>query len=417
MVEYLHHLAVFVVALVTCLAATPVVRRVAVALGAVAEPGERHVHTDPTPTLGGLALFAGVLAAIAAASRLSTFDEVFRTTSEPEAVVLAGLVVVAVGARDDLRGVSAPGKLAAQVLAAGMLVLLGGVYLRWIYIPGLLPGSNGNIVVLGFDLAALLTVVAIVAMINAVNLVDGLDGLAAGIVVIAALALFSYVQLSDAWARDLPSSAPMLLAAVAGACGGFLFHNFHPASIFMGDTGAMLLGLVLGAGGVSAISWTAAPNQGDFVAISIPVLVPALVLAVPFVDTIWTILRRLRSGRAVFSPDKEHLHHRLLEIGNSHRRAVFTMYYWSALLAFGAVAAGLLPRPLLLAILACGIALGWAIVTVARRAGRRRRSALRPAQASGGRRQRRDEIVPLRKSFSPNRKTALDQPKRIKGRL
>ncbi|HWB73098.1 MAG TPA: MraY family glycosyltransferase, partial [Egibacteraceae bacterium] len=347
MVEYLHHLAVFVVALVTCLAATPVVRRVAVALGAVAEPGERHVHTDPTPTLGGLALFAGVLAAIAAASRLSTFDEVFRTTSEPEAVVLAGLVVVAVGARDDLRGVSAPGKLAAQVLAAGMLVLLGGVYLRWIYIPGLLPGSNGNIVVLGFDLAALLTVVAIVAMINAVNLVDGLDGLAAGIVVIAALALFSYVQLSDAWARDLPSSAPMLLAAVAGACGGFLFHNFHPASIFMGDTGAMLLGLVLGAGGVSAISWTAAPNQGDFVAISIPVLVPALVLAVPFVDTIWTILRRLRSGRAVFSPDKEHLHHRLLEIGNSHRRAVLIMYYWSALLAFGAVAAGLVPRAVL----------------------------------------------------------------------
>lgn len=356
------HLLVFGVAFATVALVTPLVRRLATWGGAVAEPGERHVHTRRTPTLGGLGIFAGVLAAIAVGSRLGSFAEVFRTTSEPEAAVLAGVLLVAIGVVDDTRGVSAPAKLAGQITAAGILVLLGGVQLRFVY----LPGNPGSIVSLNFDLAALLTIIAVVAMINAVNLVDGLDGLAAGIVAIAATALFFYAVMSEAVTDQATTSAPLLLAAVSGAALGFLLHNFNPASIFMGDTGAMLLGMLLATGGVAAIGGTVAPSRGDFAAISVPVLVPVLVLAVPFFDTTSTILRRLLSGRAIFSPDKEHLHHRLMEIGHSHRRAVLIMYYWSALIAFAAVGVGVLPLPVVTGVLGAGIAGAVAFVAAGR---------------------------------------------------
>ncbi|HEY8339618.1 MAG TPA: MraY family glycosyltransferase [Egibacteraceae bacterium] len=356
------HLIVFGVAFATVALVTPLVRRLATWGGAVAEPGERHVHTRRTPTLGGLAIFAGVLAAIGVGSRLGSFAEVFRTTSEPEAAVLAGILLVAIGVVDDTRGVSAPAKLAGQTTAAGILVLLGGIQLRFVYI----PGNPGSIVSLNFDLAALLTIFAVVAMINAVNLVDGLDGLAAGIVAIAATALFFYAVLSEAVTDQATTSAPLLLAAVSGASLGFLLHNFNPASIFMGDTGAMLLGMLLATGGVAAIGGTVAPSRGDFAAISVPVLVPVLVLAVPFFDTTSTILRRLLSGRAIFSPDKEHLHHRLMEIGHSHRRAVLIMYYWSALIAFGAVGVSVLPLPVVTGVLGAGIAGALAFVAAGR---------------------------------------------------
>ncbi|MBW3603176.1 MAG: undecaprenyl/decaprenyl-phosphate alpha-N-acetylglucosaminyl 1-phosphate transferase, partial [Actinobacteria bacterium] len=247
----LDHLVVFLVALGTTVVATPPVRALARRLGAVDEPEERRVHAAPTPTLGGLGLLAGVLAAIGAGALLPGFDEVFATTSEPEAIVLAAVVIAGVGAVDDLRGMSAPVKLAGQLLAAGMLVLFG-VSMLFIWI----PGNPGSIVSLTPDLGALLTIAAIVAMINAVNLVDGLDGLAAGIVAIASVALFCYVQYSGHSTVSLTTSAPLLLPALAGACVGFLFYNFNPASIFMGDTGAMLLGLLLGAAGVSAVGGT-----------------------------------------------------------------------------------------------------------------------------------------------------------------
>ena len=360
------HLLVFGVAFATVAIVTPVVRRVALWGGAVAEPGERHVHTRRTPTLGGLGMFAGVVAAIAVASRLDGFSEVFRTTSEPEAAVLAGILLVGIGVVDDTRGVSAPAKLAGQITAAGILVLLGGLQLRFVY----LPGNPGSVVSLGTDLAALLTIVAVVAMINAVNLVDGLDGLAAGIVAIAAIGMFFYAVLNEAVTDQATTSAPLLLAAVSGVALGFLLHNFNPASIFMGDTGSMLLGMLIAAGGVATIGGTVAPSRGDFAAISVPVLVPVLVLAVPFFDTTSTILRRLLSGRAIFSPDKEHLHHRLMEIGHSHRRAVLIMYYWSALIAFGAVGVGLLPLPVVSTVVGAGIAAAVVFAAVGRLARR-----------------------------------------------
>jgi UDP-GlcNAc:undecaprenyl-phosphate GlcNAc-1-phosphate transferase len=355
------YLVIAGVAFAAVLIATPLVGWLARRVGAVAEPGGRHIHTVPTPTLGGLALFAGVLAAIAAASRLGRFEEVFRTTTEPEAIVLASLVVVALGVADDVRGISAPAKVAGQILASGTLVLFG-IALRYVYLPG---GAGGEVLSLTPDLSAVLTIVGIVAMMNAVNLVDGLDGLAAGIVTIAAAALFVYTALAEN-AGQAPSSAPLVLAALVGACLGFLVHNFNPATIFMGDTGAMLLGLLLGSAGVSAVGSTIQPTGGTFAAVSIPVLVPVLVLAVPFLDTIWTIIRRLLSGRAVFSPDKQHLHHRLLEIGHSHRRAVLIMYYWSGLLAFVAVGVSLLSRQVLATVVGSGIGLALTVMVAGR---------------------------------------------------
>jgi UDP-GlcNAc:undecaprenyl-phosphate/decaprenyl-phosphate GlcNAc-1-phosphate transferase len=344
------YLVVFGVAMATVGVVTPIVRWGSLRFGVgVDEPDARKMHHRPIPRLGGLALFAAMIAAIGVASVLPTFDEVFAETSEPEAIILAAVVIVGLGLFDDTRGISAPAKLAGQILAAGILVLFG-FRLLFVYIP------PGTVISLSPDLGALLTIVAIVSMINAVNLVDGLDGLAAGIGAIAAAALFWYVTSAEPLAQvGLASSAGLMLAICVGAAVGFLFYNFNPASIFMGDTGAMLLGLLLAAAGISAIQGTIQPARGTFAALSVPVLIPALVLAVPLFDTVWAILRRLRSGGAVFSPDKKHLHHRLVEIGHSHRRAVLIMYYWSALVAFAAVGVGLLPLPVVGIVVASGI--------------------------------------------------------------
>lgn len=396
-------LVVAAVAFATVVVTTPIVRWLSFKVGAVDRPGGRRTHLRPTARLGGLALFAGFLAAVAAASRLPTFEPVFATTSEPEAIVLAAAVVVVVGLVDDIRGVSAPVKLAGQTLAAGTLALFG-VLLRYVYI----PGSPGSLVVLATDLAVLFTILAVVAMINAVNLVDGLDGLAAGIVAIAAIALYAYVRFAALETVSLPPSSELVFAAVAGVCLGFLVFNSHPASIFMGDTGAMLLGLLLGAGGVLYMGGTFAPRGPDFAAFAVPVLVPALVLAVPFIDTSWAILRRLRSGRAVFSPDKKHLHHRLVEIGHSHRRAVLIMYYWSALLAFTAVGVGLFPLHVVVTVFAAGCSLALAVVAGARLA---RRSA------GGGAREGTDFVPDFTKSLEADPNRGSDQRKRGQGRL
>jgi UDP-GlcNAc:undecaprenyl-phosphate/decaprenyl-phosphate GlcNAc-1-phosphate transferase len=362
------YLIVFAVAMATVAAVTPVVRWVSLRFGVgVDQPEARKMHRRPTSRLGGLGLFAAMITGIGVASLLTTFDDVFAETSEPEAIILAAVVIVGLGLFDDTRGISAPAKLAGQILAAGILVLFG-FRLLFVYIP------PGTVISLSPDLGALITIVAIVAMINAVNLVDGLDGLAAGIAGIAAAALFWYVTQAEPLAQvGLASSASLMLAICVGAAVGFLFFNFNPASIFMGDTGAMLLGLLLAAAGISAIQGTVQPARGTFAALSVPVLVPALVLAVPLFDTIWAILRRLRSGGAVFSPDKKHLHHRLVEIGHSHRRAVLIMYYWSALVAFAAVGVGLLPLPVVGAVVAVGVAFAVLFAGVNRLLDRRRR--------------------------------------------
>lgn len=326
------YLIVTAVAFATTVAMLPLIKRLARVIGAVSYPEARHIHTTPTPVLGGLAMFAGVVAAFFAGSQLASFGDVFGQTSDPEAVLLAASVVVLLGVVDDVRGMAAPVKLTGQMLASALIVLFG-VSLLFIYI----PGDPGSIISLGPDLATLLTVAAIVIMINAVNLADGLDGLAAGMVGIAALALLVYVEMAEGIGTillDTPTVAPLVLCALIGVCSGFLLFNFHPASIFMGDTGSMLLGMLLAAAGIAALEAVVRPSRSDIAGISVPVLVPALVLAVPLFDTVWAIGRRVRTGGSVFAPDKGHLHHRLVMMGHSQRRAVMMMYYWSAVFAF-----------------------------------------------------------------------------------
>ncbi|HEX9766663.1 MAG TPA: MraY family glycosyltransferase [Nitriliruptorales bacterium] len=338
------HLIVFGVAALVTIVTTPLAGRVAWALGAVDQPTARKVHLEPTPRLGGLALLAGFLASLGVARLLPALEPAFSSTAELVGVVFGVLVIVAVGLVDDTRGLEPPVKLAGQILAA-IGPLLFGVQLIYAWVPGL------EVVALSADLGFPLTILAMVAMINAVNLIDGLDGLAAGIVGIAAIAFFVFTMAAESAgiAEAAPSVAPVIASALAGMCLGFLVHNFHPAKIFMGDAGSMMLGLLLASAGVSYVGRTTAPNYADFAG-SIPLLIPVLILAVPFVDTAFAIVRRLVKRQPLATADKGHLHHLLITFGHSHRRAVLTMYFWSAFLAFVTVGFALIDTVLFVSI-------------------------------------------------------------------
>ncbi len=324
---------------------SPLARRFAVWVGAMARVRDRDVHAIPTPRLGGLAMYAGIAAGLLVAARLPALQSVFTESREPQAVLLAGGLICLLGAIDDRWGLDALTKLAGQILAAGVMVLQG---VQLLYLPD--PTGRYGFISLGPDVGVPLTVLLVVLTINAVNFIDGLDGLAAGVVGIASVAFFVYsYQLSvvHGLVRAVP---PTLLAAVlVGACVGFLPHNFNPARVFMGDSGSMLIGLFLAAATIS-VTGTIDPssvNSLDLFPVLLPLLLPIAVLAVPMVDLLLAVVRRTRSGRSPFSPDKLHLHHRLLEIGHSQTRAVLIMYVWSALLAFTAVGVSLTRGPLL----------------------------------------------------------------------
>lgn len=326
------YLVVFAASAVASFVATPAVRLLSLRLGWIDRPSDRKVHPRPTPTAGGLAIFLGIAVGLGVSRLFPFLSRLFETTSDPDAALVAGLVILVLGVMDDTLGVSALGKLAGQVLAAGMLVLFG-VQLLYFYFPG------QGILVLSPDLAVPLTVLWVVAMVNAVNLIDGLDGLAAGMVAIGAIAFFAYMYRAPGGGAD-PSTAALLSAVVAGSALGFLPWNFHPAKIFMGDSGAMLLGLMMGVATISGVVGrsTTGPSGGDFAAIAIPIAVPLLVLAVPFLDVLLAIVRRMRKGLGITHADKQHIHHRLLDIGHSHREAVLLMYLWSALISACALA-------------------------------------------------------------------------------
>ncbi|GAC1611645.1 MAG: MraY family glycosyltransferase [Mycobacteriales bacterium] len=338
-------------ALVRCVAAavtyllTPIARRLAIRIGAMAEPRDRDVHAIPTPRLGGLAMYAGVCAAFLVAHQLPALSGVFKY-SDVQAITVAGGVIVLLGFVDDRWGIDALTKLAGQVVAAGIMVLLG-LQLLTLSLPWVGQLSLGPE---GVPLTVLLALVTV----NAINFIDGLDGLAAGVGAIAALAFFAFSYalssgtITRGVAQDRISSPTLIAVVLAGACLGFLPHNFNPARVFMGDSGSMLIGLMLAG---AATSLTGQFNYGNlppataFPAL-LPLLLPFAVLAVPFVDLLLAVVRRTRSGRSPFAPDKAHLHHRLLEIGHSHTRAVLIMYGWTALLAFGVVATSVTGGPL-----------------------------------------------------------------------
>jgi len=334
--EYL--LVLLIAAAVTYLV-SGLCRRLALRTGALARVRDRDVHTIAMPYFGGVAMLFGVGAAVMLAWQLPFLGRLAVVEEDSRAVLIAAAVICVVGVMDDLFELSALAKFAGQVLAAGIAVALG-VKMLWIPLPGR---------TLSLDSAAsvAITVFFIVLCSNAVNFVDGLDGLATGVVGIGALAFFAYSYLLT-YTQELSraTTSSLITVAIVGACLGFLPHNFFPARMFMGDSGAMLLGLLLATSTISLTGQidTSALDDGSagLIPTVLPLVLPLAILALPFLDVTLAYIRRTYAGRWWFVPDKQHLHHRLLERGHSQRRAVTLMYIWSALVSFGVIALGLL---------------------------------------------------------------------------
>jgi UDP-GlcNAc:undecaprenyl-phosphate GlcNAc-1-phosphate transferase len=312
------------VALVLSVLVTPLVRRFALRIGAVSTPGGRHVHGRTVPRLGGTAL---ALAWAVPVIALSLRDPVIASALHGNllqvvAVVTGGGVICAVGALDDARGLRSVYKLAAQVLVA-CFAFGCGFQIQAIQLPLI-----GALQMGAFALPV--TVLWIVGVTNAVNLIDGLDGLAAGVSFFAAFTSFTIASLSGS------VFVALTMAALMGALVGFLFFNFNPARIFMGDSGSYFLGFVLA---TTALAGGGGLQQKASTAVSL--LVPVLALGVPIFDTLFSMFRRLLERRSIFSADRGHVHHRLLDLGLTQRRAVIFLYGVSILLAAGAIAVSL----------------------------------------------------------------------------
>ncbi len=320
---------------------TPVARRIALRWGAMTPVRDRDVHAIPTPRLGGIAMLAGFAAGMLVATQMPFLGPRLSDGRQTVALLSGAVLICALGVADDKWELDALTKLAGQVLAAGVMVL-GGV--QMLYLPiGSLGGSDDDFpktFVLGPVEGAVLTIALVVITVNAVNFVDGLDGLAAGVVAIAAAAffIFSYIlTVNGSLVRATTSG--VVAAALVGVCVGFLPHNFSPARVFMGDSGSMLLGLLLASTTIT-LTGNVGPNSvtTDLTPTLLPLALPLAAMALPFLDVMLAIVRRTAAGRSPFAPDKQHLHHRLLERGHSHARAVLVMYLWSAVISFGATA-------------------------------------------------------------------------------
>ncbi|MBA3282143.1 MAG: undecaprenyl/decaprenyl-phosphate alpha-N-acetylglucosaminyl 1-phosphate transferase [Acidimicrobiia bacterium] len=319
---------VFAVAVGATFLITPLLRWAATRLGVVAMPSERAVHTKPIPYLGGVAMLCGFLVALGVAWQSGDFEVMFDGSSTALGVALGAVVFCAVGTLDDVRDVSAPAKTAGLVLGGSIMFLLGVqlLFFRFPFVDGL--------IVLGPDLAPLISVLWVVGMANAVNLIDGLDGLATGIVAIAAGSFFLYghkLATLDVIGPENPS--PLMAAIVAGICVGFLPHNFNPARIFMGDGGALMLGGLMAAATMLVGGQTSTEVSGQVFFFFAPLFIPFFVMGVPIFDTIFAIFRRARQRRSMSEADKDHLHHRLMRLGHGHRRSVVILWLWTGLLA------------------------------------------------------------------------------------
>jgi UDP-GlcNAc:undecaprenyl-phosphate/decaprenyl-phosphate GlcNAc-1-phosphate transferase len=321
---------VFGIAALVTFVLTPVCRRMAPRWGFMAKPdAERRLHSVAKPALGGLAMCGGLLAGLLVAWRMGQFRELFVSSSEAWGVAVAAVVVVMVGMLDDRFELSPPAKLAGQVLAGSALYLLG-VTMYYFRFPFL------DIVVLSRDLVPLVTVLWVVGMCNAINLIDGLDGLAAGLVAIAAAAFFLFgdrLFKSNLLGGD--NIGPLIAALTCGICIGFLPWNFPPAKIFMGDSGALLLGLLMAASTmvVGGRAEPDAPFSGQTYFLYAPLFIPFVILGVPMLDTLLAILRRTVNRTGFANADREHLHYRLIEFGHGPRRVVFILWSFTAILS------------------------------------------------------------------------------------
>ncbi len=308
---------------------TPLVRRLAARIGAMKQPRERDVHVVPVATLGGLAMYGGLVAGLLVSEQIPQLrEQALTNTGILNGLLLAGGLLVVIGFIDDRWGMSPLTKGAGQVAAGGILVATGTT-LSWLPLPG------GNTFLPDTDQRTLLTILIVVATINAVNFIDGLDGLASGIVCIAAVSFFIYYYSLTRVIHMSALAAPALASAILiGMCIGFLPHNFSPAKIFMGDTGSMLLGLLLAYAPIASINSLPEGNltsEANRYPVILPLLLPAALLIIPYADLLLAVVRRTRAGRSPFAPDRKHLHHRLLDIGHSQRTSVLIMYLWAAL--------------------------------------------------------------------------------------
>lgn len=359
---------VLVVTAVVTAALVPLMVRLAGRLGAIAAPGDRKVHAEPTPTLGGGAMFLGMLAGFACAASLGHFDSMFDSPLNIAGVVVAGFVMFMTGVIDDIRDVSAPAKLAGMVLSGSVLALAG---ISIVNVPLPIVGFT----VLSPDMAAFVSVMWVIVMANAINFLDGLDGLATGVMAIAAGAFLLYgVKLDRSGALFAGNIGPLIAVVTLGICLGFLPWNFHPAKIFMGDSGALLLGLLMASstiavGGQSDDSFT---GQSWF--FFAPLVIPLLILGVPLLDMTFAVLRRTTRRTGFATADKDHLHHRLLRLGHGHRQTVVILWAWTALLSVFALYPAITGRSTLMvptAAAACALALFTLLAPIV---GRRRRS-------------------------------------------
>ena len=395
----LDHAVVGLVAAAVTAALVPLVGALSRRAGAVRwrageGPDVRPVHHASTgrrgsdgrvPVLGGLAMFGGLLVGLAVAAPRDAFAEVFSSTSEPVGLVVGATAIVTVGVLDDLLDLSAALKLAGQIVAATLVSALG-LQLQYFWLPSV------GVVALSSDLGLVLTVLFLVAFVNIVNLVDGLDGLAAGVAGIGAVAFLLYALRGGGAAASLLSSATLLAVITIGISAGFLLHNWYPARIFMGDTGSMLLGLLLGAAGVAHVGRSSSPSTAEFLA-SVPLVVPLIVLAVPLVDTLLTIARRLRRDQPVTRADLGHLHHALVASGHPHRRAVLVLYGWSVVSGLAVVGPLYLPGSTIAALLLVLVLVvaGFTLVGL-----RERDSGERPSHDGG-----RDRVGPVDQERAP----------------
>lgn len=340
----------------------------------------RDVHTRPTPRLGGVAMFLGMVVAFLVASQLGDFGIVFTEPGKVLGLFGAALIIVLIGVADDLWDLDWLAKLAGQIIAAGLLAWQG------IQISTLPIG--GQTIVSPY-VSLIITVFAIVLVMNAINFIDGLDGLVAGVALIANSVFFVYTYLLQLQSQtEYFNLASLTTAVLIGACVGFLPLNFHPAKLFMGDSGALLTGLLMASSAILVTGqvnsdFLARPDQftASLVPGFIPILLPFAVLVVPLLDFGLAITRRLRAGKSPFTADRKHLHHRLLDMGHSHLHAVLIFYGWTLVVSLGCL--GYMFMPWYMASLL--IAVGLIVLTVITLSPLSRRKALESvAQSTGG---------------------------------
>lgn len=348
---------------------------------------ERDVHTRPTPRLGGVAMFLGVVVAFVIsfliASHFPLLAVIFADPTPVYAILGASLLIVVIGVADDLWDLDWLTKLAGQFVAAG-LVAWHGVQILSLPIGGMVVGSAWMSVVM--------TVVAIVLVMNAINFIDGLDGLVAGVALIAngVFFVYSYTLTRETNPSNYFSLASVIAAVLVGVCAGFLPLNWHPAKMFMGDAGALLVGLLMATSAI-AVTGQLDPatvqqlGRTDLLPAFIPIILPFAVLVVPLLDFVLAVVRRISAGKTPFTADRKHLHHRLLDMGHSHLHAVLIFYGWTAVVSIGCLAFFFVPSWVAVAFIVVGLCVCTAatLAPLSRRAPARA-TAPAPATAPAG---------------------------------